>query len=112
MPMSTSCRARCIGDVHRNVRMRGVGAQELVYALLCVPRIEAVLGRQPVEVVVAPGMSEESLVRDHQVGAIPPIQGGGAMRRSLVAGAICLSEQLLSSLHHRGQVLVLPDYSG
>eukprot|EP00976_Prorocentrum_cordatum_P047447 958483-Prorocentrum_minimum.AAC.1 len=72
--MTTSCCARCIGDVHRNVRMRGVGAQELVYALLCVPRIETVLGGQPVEVVFALAMSEEvsqlfeilqRLVRDH-----------------------------------------------
>eukprot|EP00959_Pyramimonas_sp_CCMP1952_P431148 9029795-Pyramimonas_sp.AAC.1 len=44
----------------------------------------------------------QRLVRDHHVGAIPQIQGGGAMGRSLVAGAICLGEQLLSSLHHMG----------
>eukprot|EP00959_Pyramimonas_sp_CCMP1952_P455849 9472219-Pyramimonas_sp.AAC.1 len=92
MPMSTSCGSCCIGDVHGDVCVRGVGAQELVYALLGMPRVEAVLGRQPVEVVVAPCMSEESLVRDHHAGAIPPIQWGGAVWGSLVAGAVGLGE--------------------
>eukprot|EP00959_Pyramimonas_sp_CCMP1952_P137692 2881945-Pyramimonas_sp.AAC.1 len=49
MSMTTSCRARCIGEVHGDVRMRGVGAQELVQALLRMPRVEAVLGGQPFE---------------------------------------------------------------
>eukprot|EP00959_Pyramimonas_sp_CCMP1952_P255997 5347166-Pyramimonas_sp.AAC.1 len=30
-----------VGDVHGDVRMRGVGAQELVHALLRMPRVEA-----------------------------------------------------------------------
>eukprot|EP00976_Prorocentrum_cordatum_P040933 831274-Prorocentrum_minimum.AAC.1 len=39
--MTTSCCARSVGDVHGDVRMRGVGAQELVHALLRMPRVEA-----------------------------------------------------------------------
>eukprot|EP00959_Pyramimonas_sp_CCMP1952_P042056 879449-Pyramimonas_sp.AAC.1 len=111
MPMPPSSGACGISDVHRDICVRSIGAQELVDALLCVPRVEAVLGWQSVEVVVAPCMSEEvsellevvqSLVRDHHVGAVAPIQRGGAVWGSLVARAVGLREQLLPALHHRG----------
>eukprot|EP00976_Prorocentrum_cordatum_P098309 1191346-Prorocentrum_minimum.AAC.6 len=88
MPMSPSSGACGISDVHGDVCMRRVSAQELVDAPLRVACVEAVLGGQAVEVVVAPRVSEEvsellevvqGFVRDHHVGAIAPIQRGGAV---------------------------------
>eukprot|EP00959_Pyramimonas_sp_CCMP1952_P420795 8814839-Pyramimonas_sp.AAC.1 len=59
MPMPPPSGACCIGDVHGDIRVRGVGAQELIDALLGVPRVEAVLGGQPVEIVHSGGQPSE-----------------------------------------------------
>eukprot|EP00976_Prorocentrum_cordatum_P009796 195791-Prorocentrum_minimum.AAC.1 len=59
VPMPPSRGACGISDVHGDVCVRSIGAQELVDALLRVTSVEAVLRWQAVEVVVAPCVSEE-----------------------------------------------------
>eukprot|EP00976_Prorocentrum_cordatum_P042366 858348-Prorocentrum_minimum.AAC.1 len=114
MPMTTSCCAcRCVGDIHWDVRVRSVSAQELVVqALLRMPCVDrSRYSRRADRRGICAGRAVEGLaalrglaLRDHHARGVPPIQGGaGAMGRSWVAGAVGFGEQLLSSLHHRSQ---------